>query len=92
MLELVHSDLAGPFQHPSFSRARYVLTFINDFSRYTWVYFLKQKSEVFDHFQDFKTFVEKQSRKAIKVLRTENGGEYVNHRFERFRTSEGIDL
>ena len=92
ILELVHSDLAGPFQHPSFSKARYVLTFIDDFSRYTWVYFLKQKSEVFEHFQDFKTFVEKQSGNIIKVLRTDNGGEYVNHRFEKFCTSEGIDL
>ena len=56
------------------------------------MHFLKQKLEVFDHFQDFKIFVEKKSGKAIKVLGTDNGGEYVNHQFERFCTSEGIDL
>ena len=50
ILELVHIDLAALFQHPSFNRACYVLTFIDDFSRYTWVYFLKQKLEVLDHF------------------------------------------
>lgn len=82
LLELVHSDLTGPFPQPYFSRARYVLTFIDDFSRYTWVYFLKQKSEVFDHFQDFKAFVEKYSGKFIKILHIDNGGEYVNHQFE----------
>ena len=50
LLEFVHSDLVGPFPHPSFNRARYVLTFTNDLSRYTWVYFLKHKSKVFDSF------------------------------------------
>jgi hypothetical protein len=46
-LQLVHSDLCGPLSTPSFSRCRYFLTFIDDFSKRTWVYFLKLKSEVF---------------------------------------------
>ena len=40
VLEYVYSDVAGPFLVPSFGKARYVLTFIDDFSRYTWVFFL----------------------------------------------------
>jgi hypothetical protein len=46
-LQLVHSDLCGPLSSPSFSGCKYFLTFIDDFSRRTWVYFLKLKSEVF---------------------------------------------
>jgi len=46
-LDLVHSDLMGPFPHPSINKARYVVTFIDDYSCYTWVYFLKKKSKVF---------------------------------------------
>ena len=57
-LELIHNDLMS-LPTPSFSGAQYVLTFIDDFSRRTWVYFLKYKSDVFDSFRIFKTFVEK---------------------------------
>ena len=46
-LELIHSDLMGPFPHLSINKARYVLTFIDNFSRYTWVYFIRQKSDFF---------------------------------------------
>jgi hypothetical protein len=46
-LDLVHSDLMDPFPHLSINKEMYVLTFIDNYSRYTWVYFLRQKSEVF---------------------------------------------
>jgi hypothetical protein len=58
-LQLVHSDLCGPLPVVSFSGYKYFLTFIDDFSRRTWVYFLKLKSEVFNMFLAFKAFVEK---------------------------------
>jgi hypothetical protein len=61
-LQLVHSDLCGPLSSP-FSGCTYLLTFIDDFSRRTWVYFLKLKSEVFDKFLAYKALVEKQCRK-----------------------------
>ena len=77
-LDLIHSDLIGPFPHPSIKKERYVLTFIDDFSWYTWVYLLRAKSEVFVHFEDFKAIVETQSKRKIKALRIDNGGEYVN--------------
>lgn len=92
ILELIHSDLVGPFPHPSFSRAKYILTFIDYLSRYTFVYFLKQKFEVFESFQELKSFAKKQSEKSIQVLHTDNRGECVNQMFERFCISEGIDL
>lgn len=72
--ELIHSDLMGPFPHLSISKVRYVLTFIVDFSRYTWVYFLMQKSEVFENLKDFKALIENQSGIKMKNLCTYNGG------------------
>ena len=56
--KLVHMVLVGPFALTSVSQGRYILTFIDDFSRYTWVYFLHNKNEVLDKFLDFKTHVE----------------------------------
>ena len=57
-LQIVHSDLCGPLLVVSFSGYKYFLTFIDDFSRHTWVYFLKLKSEFFNMFFAFKAFVE----------------------------------
>jgi hypothetical protein len=58
-LQLVQIDLCGPLSSPSFSGCKYFLTFIDDFSRHTWVYFLKIKSEVFEKFLAYKALVEK---------------------------------
>jgi hypothetical protein len=57
-LDLIHSELMGPFPHPSISKARFVLIFVDDFSRFTWIYFLRQKYEVFQHLKYFKAMVE----------------------------------
>jgi hypothetical protein len=91
-LQLVHSDLCGPLSSPSFSGCKYFLTFIDDFSRCTWVYFLKLKSEVFDKFLAYKALVEKQSGHQIQRLRTDNGGEYVNNNFTNYCTTQGIQM
>ena len=89
-LELIHSDVAVPFPHMSMSQAKYALTFIDDFSRYCWVYFLKHKSEVFGLFKVFKALVENQSRRKLKVLRSDNDGEYVNSKFIQYCANTGI--
>jgi transposase InsO family protein len=91
-LQLVHSDLCGPLSSPSFSGCKYFLTFIDDFSRRTWVYFLKLKSEVFDKFLAYKALVEKKSGHQIQRLRTDNGGEYVNNNFTSYCTTQGIQM
>lgn len=62
----------------------YYVTFIDDFNRRTWVYFLKSKYEVFSHFKDFKAMVETRTRKKIKCLKTDNGSEYYSIDFDRF--------
>jgi transposase InsO family protein len=60
----------------------YFVSFIDDFSRKTWIYFLKTKDEVFSKSQEFKALAENQRGKKIKLLRMDNGGEYTSKEFE----------
>lgn len=90
VLELVHTDLCGPMPTTSFSGAKYFLLFIDDFTRKTFVYFLKSKNEVFEHFKTFKALVQNQTDRKIKVLRSDNGGEYINFKFQAFLKLHGI--
>jgi transposase InsO family protein len=76
----------------SFYGCKYFLTFIDDFSRRIWVYFLKLKSDVFDKFLAYKALVEKQFGHQIQKLRTYNGGEYVNNNFTSYFTTQGIQM
>jgi hypothetical protein len=89
-LDLIHSDLMGPFPHPSINKERYILIFVDDFSCFTWIFFLMQKLEVFQHLKDFKALVETQSRKKIKILRIDNRGEYVKHEIHNIFHEVGI--
>ena len=58
ILELIHSDVFGPVLVPSLGKSVYYVPFIDDFSRNTWIYFIRKKSEVFDKFKEFKALVE----------------------------------
>ena len=91
-MHLVHNDLCVPLSSPSFSRCKYFLTFIDDFFRRTWVYFLKLKSEVFDKFLAYKALVEQQFEHQIKKLRTDNGGEYVKKKITSYYIAQGIKI
>lgn len=90
LLELVHSDVCGPMQTASLGGAKYFLLFIDDFSRMTFVYFLRAKSEVVDRFVEFKQFVENQLERKIKILRSDNGTEYMNQRMAKILERNGI--
>ena len=63
VLEYMHPDVWGPAPVESLGGARYFVTFIDDFSRKVWVFFLKHKSEVFEKFKSWKARVEKQTSK-----------------------------
>ena len=90
ILELVHSGVFGPMKVPPLGKSVHYVSFIDEFSRNTWIYFLKKKSEVFDRFKEFKALVENQTEKKIKVLRTDNGGEFCSKEFEEFCKKCGI--
>ena len=67
-LGLVHSDVCEKMNAKSLGGAEYFLTFIDDFSHYTWVYVLKKKDEVFKYFQEWKALVERSSGKKLNIL------------------------
>ena len=74
ILEIIHSDVCGPMSSSSLSEYVYYVSFIDDYSRKTWSYFLKSKDEVFSKFKEFKALVENHTERKIKTLRSENGG------------------
>lgn len=90
VLELIHTDLMGPMETNSMGGAKYVLTFVDDFSKKLFVYFLKAKSETFSKFKMFKNLVENQTERKIKTLRSDNGTEYRSKEFEKFCEENGI--
>lgn len=90
ILHLIHSDLCGPMEKRSIGGARYLLTFTDDYSRKLFVYFLPDKSCVLDIFLEFKQLMENQTECKIKILRTDNGTEYVSKRFEHALKQYGI--
>lgn len=90
LLEIIHSDICGPVNVPSIAGFRYFAIFIDDKSRYTVVFFLKTKDQVFNAFKDYKALAEKQTGCQIKCLRTDNGREYVNNDFNNFLVNNGI--
>ncbi|GKC48509.1 zinc finger, CCHC-type containing protein [Tanacetum coccineum] len=78
LLELIHSDLCDFHATPSIGNKKYVVTFIDDASRFCYVYLLHAKDEALDKFKIYKTEVELQQNNLIKTLRTDRGGEYYD--------------
>ena len=90
--ELIHSDVWGIAPVVSHAHYKYFVTFIDDFSRFTWVYFLRAKGEIFLVFQRFLTLLETQFSASIKVLRSDSGGEYMSNEFQVFFKAKGSSL
>ena len=68
----------------------YYVTFIDDYSRYGYVYLMQRKSETFEKFKEFRAEVENKLGKTIKSLRSDRGGEYLDQEFEDFMVKYGI--
>jgi hypothetical protein len=90
VLELIHSDVCGPMPSSSINGYVYYVSFIDDYSHKTWVYFLKSKEEVFSKFKEFKALIENLSERKIKILWSDNGGEYTSKKFVNFCKDVGI--
>ena len=65
--EVVHSDVCGPITPISNGGSEYIVTFMDDYSRKSWVYFLKRKSDVFETFQEFRAMFTNQSEQNINI-------------------------
>ena len=84
ILERIHTDVCGPFSVASTTKHRYYVIFFDEFSRRCWIFFMQKKSEMFSKLCEFKALVEKESRKQVKALRSDNGGEYISGEFKDF--------
>lgn len=92
VLDLVHTDVCGPMQTISPSGKRYMLTFIDDFSRYTVVYLLREKSEVEERIREYLAMVTNKFSTKPKVIRSGRGGEYMGFRVTSFLKSQGVQI
>ena len=88
-LELLHLDLFGPTQVASLGGMRYCFVIVDDYSRFTWVYFLTHKSETFNVFEAFCKMVENEKKSAILKIRSDHGGEFENSLFENLCSLNG---
>ena len=89
-LELVHIDPCGPMHTQLVGGSFHLLEFIDDYSMFTWIYLLKNKSKTFGRFRELKAMVEKQSGKYIAVLRSDGGGEYDSNKFTEYCREQGV--
>ena len=85
-----HSDVCGKVNEKSLGGAEYFLSFIDDMTRYVWVYPLRTKDEVYEKFCEWKAMVELATGKRLKVINTDNGGEYTSREFETYLKAEGV--
>lgn len=92
VLDLVHLDVWGPSPTTSLGGARYFLSIIDDYSRYTVVYTMSRKSDVFYCFREYLADVERQKGKKLKAIRSDNGLEFCSKDFEKFLTTRGIRI
>ena len=88
--ELIHSDVCGKISPESMGGGNYFVTFIDHATRYCWINIIKTKDQVFESFKKWKVSVEKQYNAKVKILRSDNGGEYTSNEFEKYLESEGI--
>lgn len=90
VLEIVHSEVVGPFRTESTGGAKYFVTFVDDCTRWCQVYFIKRKCGVFEAFRLYQQLVERQTGKKIKCLQSDNGREYCNTEFDKYLADQGI--
>ena len=88
--ELIHSDLSGKFSTQSLGKSLYYITFINDLTRYTWIRFLRHKSDAAKAIKDFIKEIKRQHAADILRFWTDGGGEYINEEVKEFFADQGI--
>ncbi|WVZ97315.1 hypothetical protein U9M48_042863 [Paspalum notatum var. saurae] len=89
--ELLHMDTVGPARVASVSGKWYVLVVVDDFSRFSWVFFIEFKDEAFGFVRDLVLRLRNESHKAMRAIRSDNGEEFRNSRFENFCGGLGLE-
>ena len=90
-LELIHSDICGPMKCLSLGKRKYFITFIDDFSRYTTTYVISNKGEALQKLKEFVATTSNMFGRKPKILRSDNGGEYINKEMEDYLRKNGIE-
>ena len=90
LLDLIHTDVCGPMSMHVRGGFVYFITFIDDYSRYGYLYLMRYKFEAFEKFKEFGNEVEKQRGISIKSLRSDRGGEYLSQAFLDYLRDNGI--
>uniref|UniRef100_A0A2N9IXE5 Integrase catalytic domain-containing protein n=1 Tax=Fagus sylvatica TaxID=28930 RepID=A0A2N9IXE5_FAGSY len=88
--QLVHADLWGPAPNVSINAFRFYLVLVDEFTKFTWVYLLKHKSDTFSIFKQFTALVKTQFKHSIQTFRTDCGGEFTSNEFHTFCANNGI--
>jgi hypothetical protein len=89
-LEQVHSDLAGPMPVRSFSGKRYMMTIWDEATSFLWSYPIERKSDAHETYVQWQAQVERETGKKVKILQTDNGGEYTSNAFKTYLRTLGI--
>jgi GAG-pre-integrase domain/Integrase core domain len=88
-LQLIHIDFFGPINVPSLGKKRSVCIIVDDYSRYTWVIFLSQKSDTYVNFVEYYNRVENEKGLKINTIRSDHGGEFENAQFDDLCSKRG---
>jgi transposase InsO family protein len=89
-LELLHMDRFGPITYISIDGSKYYLVIVDDYSRFTWVFFLQEKSQTQETLKRFLRQAQNEFGLRIKKIRSGNATEFKNSQIEGFLEEEGI--
>nr|GEZ96990.1 hypothetical protein [Tanacetum cinerariifolium] len=90
VLNTLHMDLCGPMRVQTINKKKYILVIVDDYSRFTWVKFLRSKDETLDVVIKFITQIKVGLNKTVRYVRTDNGTEFVNHTMTKYYERIGI--
>jgi hypothetical protein len=89
--QLLHMDTVGPSRVRSMGGKWYVLVIIEDYSHYSWIFFLESKDKVFEHFRSLALRLNNEYPNCLKDIRSDNGTKSINASFDMFCLEHGID-
>ena len=87
---MIHSDIWGPSRIKNVTGTRWFVSFIDDHTRLTWVFLMKEKSETGQIFKNFKNMIQTQFQSKIQILKSDNARDYFNSILGEFLAKEGI--
>ena len=89
-MDIIHYDLCGPISVSTAGGVKYILVITDDYSRYTWIILIKEKSIVAQKLKEFILNIENMTERKIKKFHSDNCTEFVNHELETFFKAKGI--